>query len=526
MLSHVLRKFVPWRLPEPVKRVHSGKMIWYVLPAGLELLGEGGPDWESWPTTTIKQNLQRTILRAELPGGAVFIKRCRVNTPRAWVREMVRPAKARLEFENALALRALGIDCIEPLAWGIRRGMMPSESIIVTREQPNATLLENVLQTDMPLNMRRELTRSFAVFLAKMHNAGVTHPDPHPGNFLVEMGPITKFALLDVHGVHFGKPLSWRAASENLVLLNRWFQLRCERTDRARFWKAYSGERSGLNDAQALEVEVATNDSNREFWAARDARYLGNNRQFRKFKRGHAVKELPATDLAALMSQPNGRIVKNSASTTVTEVECDGHAMIVKRFKLKKRFALLANRFRHSPARRSWLNGHHLHDRQIPTARPLAYSYRTMFGIEAEGFVAFEKVPEACDLIEAVDRGFADVERIARLLRTMHDRNVRHRDLKATNILISRGEPVLIDLVGVTVRGRVSEAARQADLSRLAVSFLHNPKVSHADRLRFLRAYLYWAPKSWGNWKVWWKQITQLAVEKVARNRRTGRPLT
>jgi tRNA A-37 threonylcarbamoyl transferase component Bud32 len=525
MFSHLIRKIVPMRLPEPATRVRSEGYAWKVLPAGCELFGGDGPDWAAWDAKIVKENLQRTILRAELPGGTVFIKRCRVNTPRAWLRETVRPAKARLEFENALVLRSKGIDCIEPLAWGLRRGMFPGESIILTREHPNALLLEEAIQKPMSLGERRELTVEFARFLAKMHNAGVSHPDPHPGNFLVQTITHPKLALLDVHGVHFGRPLAWNAALANLVLVNRWFQLRGQRTDRARFWNAYAEARTGLGQAEAREVEARTLDSNREFWRTRDARYLGTNRQFRKSRHGHAIKEVVLSDPTVLLPQPGSRIVKDSASTTVAEIELDGRPAIVKRFKLKKRFAVLANAFRPSPARRSWLNGHHLLDRQIPTARPIAYRYETRFGIEAEGIVAFEKVPDACDLLEAVERGIADVEAIARLLRTMHDRDVRHRDLKATNILVSHGVPVLVDLVGVTVKGRVDVGARQLDLSRLAASFLHHPKVRHSQRWQFLRTYLAWPPAKWGDWKTWWKAISKHVDEKVERNRRTGRPL-
>jgi tRNA A-37 threonylcarbamoyl transferase component Bud32 len=339
------------------------------------------------------------------------------------------------------------------------------------------------------------------------------------------MDGVPKFALLDVHGVHFGRPLAWPAALANLVLINRWFQLRGERTDRARFWKAYAEARSGLGKAEAREVESRTLDSNREFWRTRDARYLGNNRQFLRIPNGHAVKGITFPNLADLKPPSDARILKDSASTTVAEIDHGSICVIAKRFKLKKRFAVLANAFRPSPARRSWLNGHHLLDRQILTARPILYRFETRFGIEAEGVVVFEKVPDAWDLLEAVERGIVNVEKIARLLRTMHDRDVRHRDLKATNILISHGEPVLIDLVGVTVKGRVDPAARQMDLSRLAVSFLSHPKVRHSQRLQFLRSYLTWAPANWGDWKGWWRAIEKHVNEKVQLNRRTGRPL-
>jgi len=463
----------------------------------------------------------------------VYIKRCRVNSPRAWVRERFRPPKARLEFENALLLRTKGIACIEPLAYAQTVGVLPGDSFIITREQPNAVMLEEALQRDMPLRTRRNLARSFGEFVAKMHAAGVLHPDPHPGNFLVTLEPSPAFALLDVHGVRFGKSLSWKAARDNLVLLNRWFQLRGERTDRARFWKAYSAARSHLGDAEARDVELRTTESNRIFWAARDARYLGNNRQFHKFPNGHAVRDLSTevvktwfADPVAVFGQPEARIIKDSASTTVAKVALGDQAVIVKRFKLKKRFAQLRNLFRTSPARRSWLNGNHLLDRHIPTARPLAYCFRKRWGVEAEGYIAFEKIEGATDLLVAAESGTLDAEKLARLLRTMHDRGIRHRDLKATNILIAKEEPILIDLVGVDPQARMNCASRQMDLARLAVSFARNQHVRHSERLRFLQAYLRWAPAAWGDWKVWWKCIAAIAERKIERNRRTGRPLT
>ena len=81
----------------------------------------------------MKENHQRTILRVELPEGAVFVKRIRANTPRAWWREILRPPKARLEFENALALRERGLPAVEPLAWGTADSHWPGESFLVTR---------------------------------------------------------------------------------------------------------------------------------------------------------------------------------------------------------------------------------------------------------------------------------------------------------------------------------------------------------------------------------------------------------
>ncbi len=135
------------------------------------------------------------------------------------------------------------------------------------------------------------------------------------------------------------------------------------------------------------------------------------------------------------------------------------------------------------------MNGHALRDRWLPTPRPLAVFHRYRSGLPAEGYLLTEMVPEPAPL----RRRFTSrpLVKLARLLRAMHDRGVSHRDLKAANILLAHGsEPVLIDLVGVRTRVRLSDANRAKELARLNASFLDSLAVTLADRLRFLRAYL------------------------------------
>jgi tRNA A-37 threonylcarbamoyl transferase component Bud32 len=123
-------------------------------------------------------------------------------------------------------------------------------------------------------------------------------------------------------------------------------------------------------------------------------------------------------------------------------------------------------------------------------------------------------------------------ERLGRLVRLMHERRVSHRDLKAPNILLRgaavdlpNAEPVLIDLVGVEAGRPVSAATRVRDLARLNASFLHSPRVTRTDRLRFLRAYLCWGLHGLSDWKTLWRQVADATRAKAAKNARSGRPL-
>ena len=576
MLSHFLRKLASLstvKSPSEVVTVRAGGMVWTIPTGRAEMFGTG-PDLAEWQSsghsTPVKQNHQRTITRVQLPSATVFVKLCRANTPRAWARELLRPAKARLEFENAIALRTLHIATIEPLAWGGTPGPLPGDSVLITRNQdgaePFATFLTETLPTLPPHVQRgvsRQLARGLALFLAKMHEAGVSHPDPHPGNLLIELPPsrIPKFFLIDLHAVRFGRPLTWTETRENLTLLNRWFQLRCSRADRVRFWRAYLMARSTLNPDEvdaarmAKELELATDASNGRFWANRTDRYRTNNREFQRIRgvgvSGYAVRDLPNDVLQpwlanpdAMFTKPGISVLKDSRSSTVvrfTIPTANGpRAVIGKRFLMKSPGDALKNLLRSSEALRSWLNGHGLRDRDVPTARPLAMFHRRLHGLPAEGYIVFEEVPDASGLPEAVANLDATdrvpilrtwAERIGRLLRVMHDREVSHRDLKGPNLLLSgvsdpfHATPVVIDLVGVRAGHAVPRAIRVRDLARLAASFHDSPLLSRTDRLRVLRAYLRWGLHGSANWKSWWNEIDAAIRVKVAKNERTGRPL-
>ncbi|MGL6094231.1 MAG: lipopolysaccharide kinase InaA family protein, partial [Fimbriiglobus sp.] len=388
--------------------------------------------------------------------------------------------------------------------------------VLITRDAGRATPLDRFLSDTVPTlppadgrAVRRPIARGLAAFLAKLHDAGVSHPDPHPGNFLVDLLPcrVPRFVLMDVHAVRFGPPLSWPETRENLTLLNRWFQMRCSRADRARFWRAYLLGRETLDgdaDKMIRELETRTAASNARFWARRTARYLAENREYRRVRAGaitgHAVRDLPddvlrtwLADPDAVFAQPGVRLLKDSRSSTVAVVSVAGRDVVFKQIRVKSWADAAKNLLRPSEARRSWVLGHNLRDRGLPTARPLVLLHRRRHGMPNEGYVAFECVPDAAGLPEAVAavRDFAArrawADRLGRMLRDMHDRRVSHRDLKAPNLLLTgisdprSATPVLIDLVGVRAGRPVPRRTRVRDLARLAASFHGSTVVSRRD---------------------------------------------
>ncbi|MGH7162922.1 MAG: lipopolysaccharide kinase InaA family protein, partial [Planctomycetota bacterium] len=86
----------------------------------------------------------------------------------------------------------------------------------------------------------------------------------------------------------------------------------------------------------------------------------------------------------------------------------------------------------------------------------------------------------------------AAAERAGRALRRMHDRGLRHRDLKRDNVLfdLADGAPWFLDLDGVREAGVGFDAGRRArDLANFAGSFLDPARTWTGWLLRALGAY-------------------------------------
>ena len=522
---------------------------WIPTPAGWEVLDPDGYDirehLRAGRAETVKHGEHRTVYRVALPNGeVVYWKHCRLNGPRARWREILRGPKAKLEFDRLETLAARGIATIEPLAWGTLDRSPAGGSVLITRGLDAAVPLDDYLTTAGPRTPadRRRFTRALAAFLSRLHAAGIAHPDLHPGNILIRT-PDTDptFYLIDVHDVGVAGALSVRARRANLVLLNRWFQIRSSRADRLRFWRAYGGD----DGARWIEAETAR--SSIGLWANRNERCVKDNRSFWTVRgrglSGYAVRELIPevaapflADPDAPFARPDAKILKASRTSTVCELTvatpAGPRAMVYKRFNVTGTWDPIVNRLRPSPAMRSWTIGHTFLDRGLPTPMPWLVLHRYRHGFPAEGYLLCEKVEVAEPLNVAVARADEEsrrrlIETLARWLRAMHDRGLAHRDLKAANILVGpTGEVTFIDLVGVRARKSVPYDLRLRDLTRLNASFVNSPDLTDDDRKRFLETYLQTGMRKAPDWSAWWAAIAERTRAKVKKNARRNRPLT
>lgn len=427
--------------------MNTGGVRWHVQPECQELLlGADGLRLQDWLRAgwaqIVKHGPHRTVYRIALPGLSVYLKHYRLPDFRAWLRQLVRPAKARMEYDRALAVAQRAVPTIEPLGLGIAwGGAGPGESYLITRSLEDAAPLNGFVERTLATfpeprqtAIRQRLAVALGRLVARLHDAGIVHHDLHAANILVRLEPNDRplLYLVDLHAVQLRAPLAWPQSQANLILLNRWFILRASRTDRLRFWHAYCRCRetfsAGSLGRQQLrldlvdhpetrnrgrELEAQTWQSNLRFWRNRDRRCLVTNRYYYRVSTpaiwGCAVRDVTPEDLAPFLADPDGPfrapalpLLKDSRSSTVAELDLivagERKQIIYKRFRATDWRDRWLPLIRRTAALRSWIFGHGLRERCLPTARPLAVLHRRRGLQTGDTYLITEKIPtpETC----------------------------------------------------------------------------------------------------------------------------------
>ena len=547
------------------------------------LLSNGRLRLDEWKRsgrlTTVKRGPHRVVYRADLPEGSVYVKHFLVPNFRAKARQWFRAGKGRNEGRRAAKLEAIGVPTITPVALGERRvRKLLLENFLVTEEIPDTLPLDEFVERRLPLmsearrgRLRRDLAVTLADLTARLHDAGFVHQDFHPGNLLIHLGPddSLRLAVIDLDALRQIKHLGWGDVRENLALLNHYFWTRCNRADRYRFLQAYLQARRAANAPGIRELARAVEKSTRvwaeRLWKRWGRRCWGKNKYFftDRSRTGKAIasRDLDRETVRSLLNDPEAliraegtMILKDSRTALVAEttilVKGRPTRVILKRFHAKKPLEGLLNQVRTSRGGRAWQAGQHLKSRGLTTPDNLAYlvvaarGWKGWLGARTEYIVQIKAEPAVTlgDYLKEILPTAPEADRrrqiealtlaLARTLRTLHDRSLSNRDMKAANILIlgdpAADEPILslIDLVGVQLRHPLPAGRRFQNLARLQISLSEVPGRTRTDSLRFLRAYLPWGLLARNDWKGIWRRIDRLIDSKEERNRRRGRPLS
>src|SRR5262245_15663227 len=221
--------------PPDLDEVEVGGVCWLVEPRLRDdFIGPDGFRLAEWLASgqarVVKKGPHRIVYRVDLPGSSFYLKHNLVPDWPSWFRQLVRPSKARMEFDRAQAVAARGVPTFQPLALGERRAFLGAgESFLITRSledtEPLHVFTANTLcglPAERQTRMRQRLAVELGKLIARMHDAGITHNDLHAGNLLVRLDADDRLSLflIDLNSVRIGAPLSWAKSQENLIILN------------------------------------------------------------------------------------------------------------------------------------------------------------------------------------------------------------------------------------------------------------------------------------------------------------------
>jgi tRNA A-37 threonylcarbamoyl transferase component Bud32 len=559
------------------ERFAMGQTTWVVLKRYRPLLfnarGLRLSEWiEDESAVLVKAGAGRTIHRVRTDGIDIYVKHFSAHRWSSRLHQLIRRGRAQKEFETARMLRSHRVPTIVPIALGEhRRNGFLHDSYLISESITNGvTLFDLIERFVIPGRLaatprfRFEFAEALGRLAARIHNAGVEHRDLHERNIVVrprQQGGFD-FFMLDLHELRLRPGREWRWAERDLSRMGRYFTLRTSSVDRRRFFEAYAQERlfsPSTISRQAVLLERAVVESRADFWRRRDIRGPSKYNRINEYRapgvRALSVPELPESFVRGLMANQDrffdesvSHWCKRGRSTRVAEVLLPqirhGESLVYKQHFFKGWHESLATIFRPNQAERAWNNAAALILRELPTPKPLVLLHRIQWGLPVSSYLLTERI-NGMGLREYVESHrnsntpAQESRRIvlgvlaatARLIRTMHDRRVTHRDLKASNILASTtANPAqpdlwLIDLDGVSTWRTIPPRHIWQNLARINVSFLKCGWISHTDRLRFLRLYLGRDFQNKRVWKALWHHVARESVAKINKNLRRGRSI-
>src|SRR4051812_24414335 len=171
--------------PTRLSHFSVGGFRWSLLPdLQANLLSEDGLRLSQWldsgAARIVKQGPHRIVYRVELPGLCFYVKHNFIHDQRAWLRQLVRPSKARVEFDRVLAATERGIPTILPLALAEQETRVGSgESILITQSIDDCIPLHFFLAAVLPTfavgraaHLRQHLASELGKLVARIHEAG------------------------------------------------------------------------------------------------------------------------------------------------------------------------------------------------------------------------------------------------------------------------------------------------------------------------------------------------------------------
>jgi tRNA A-37 threonylcarbamoyl transferase component Bud32 len=203
----------------------------------------------------------------------------------------------------------------------------------------------------------------------------------------------------------------------------------------------------------------------------------------RDYMSDHFVKLLVNPEIA--FADTTLEILKTGGSSTVAKIDIDGRSIVVKRYNIKDIWHWARRTLRSTRAATSWKLANTLRLFGVATPKPIAFIEKRFLGFRSKSYFVMEyiKGPNLFDYFANYQPNDLHLEKVAvkvvTLLKNITKMKMSHGDLKATNILISNDQPILLDLDGMKQYTTLSKANRvyKTEIKRFMKNWDRQPAV-------------------------------------------------
>ncbi len=408
----------------------------------------------------------RAVLR-HLPGKRLVCRASRAKGDDVIVKLFLAPRHARRHFRREragiAALQQAGI----PTPALLRPTTLEDEKtpLVLTSAVAGARSLADCWP-DAEDPARRIMIGTCARLIARLHRCGYVQRDVHPGNFLVAPNQVLMIDGDAVRGLPPPAFLRRRRRLANLAQFLVQFDPDAERWAPEAL-KAYEQQR-GLGDhparlRQLKRLMRRCRHKRMRRRAAKVTRSCTDIAVRRSWRRYTAYDRQWHTDaIQPLLDDPDrtmdaGHPLKEGNSATVVRVRHHGRTLVIKRYNLKNRWHLLRRCLRSSRGRTAWRNAHMLQLIGIDTPPPRALIEERWGPFRARAFLICDHQAGVNLSVhwprdgQTIDRHMHALPALTGLIDRLHAAQIRHGDMKATNLVVDAGRLFLMDLDGLQI---------------------------------------------------------------------------
>ncbi len=356
--------------------------------------------------------------------------------------------------------------------------------VLIFQSLETAQNAEVLYQRTADMSARFDLVTKLVRTVAQHHHASLLQTDLYLKNFLIQDGLVF---TLDGDGIRQYDKLRNQDALKNLaVLLSKFDVIEIER------WlpdllRIYAETRDWQQAPDLAAIKELVNQHRRQatnayaekkvFRSCTDVKIIQRAGLWVAISSGFSRYHLPE------MPEECDRLIdlqtriKSGNTCTVSLAQVDGLKLVIKRYNIKGFWHGVNRALRETRAARSWANAHRLILLGIPTAAPVALIENRKFGLKGRAYFLsdYDDAPDAieffCQTADSALRAEA-VTNIVNLFYRLFLLQISHGDMKASNIKIVNGAPLLIDLDSM-LQHRFAGAALKAHVRDLK-RFMHN----------------------------------------------------